>query len=74
MTRYQLAIVRRCARMEARYLAGLWKRSSDRTYSELVEQACSEFGIDRHHPAYPRLRQAISDYADSIIERTEIAA
>ena len=73
MTRYQLAIVRRCARMEARYFAGI-RTASHFSYEDLVDQACSEFSIDRHHPAYARLRQAISDYADSIIERSEIAA
>ena len=74
MTRYQLAIVRRCARMEARRLAGVWRDSSESVFESLVDAACQEFSISRHDPAYGRLVRAIEDYADSILERSEIAA
>ena len=74
MTRYQLAIVRRAARMEARRLAGFWKDTSENVFDSLLDQACAEFAISRHDPAYGRLVQAIEDYADSIIDRSRLAA
>jgi hypothetical protein len=69
MTRYQLRAIKRCAQSEARYFAGMWKHRSADTYQELLDQACSEFGIDRHSPHYPRLIRMIEDYADMILER-----
>ena len=74
MTRYQFAIVRRCARLEARRLAGFWTTSSENVFESLLDQACAEFSISRHDPAYGRLVRAIEDYADSMIDRSRMAA
>lgn len=73
MKRYQLAAVRRAARCEARYFAGQWSDRSPDVYRDLISQACQEFRISRDHPAYPRLTQAIADYADMLLDRAEVS-
>ena len=69
MTRYQIALVRRCARAEARIIAKRFSQASFDTYDTLLDECCAEFMIERGTRAYDRLTQAIADYADFMLER-----
>jgi len=69
MTRYQIALVRRCARAEARIFAKRFNQASFDTYDTLLDECCAEFNIERGSRAYHRLTQAISDYADFMLDR-----